>query len=219
MLGIAFIGGEGPGPGICRRLAAGAGIIVAADSGLEPAENAGLRPGWVIGDMDSLDDLGRLDKYPPERVLRYPRDKDYTDTELALGFLREKGCDEMWLIGGGGGRADHFFALRSLFEREFCPDRWITAGDDIRCLKAGAVLELKVSPDCAVSVFPLAGGPWEAESRGLKWPLDGLPWNRGSFGISNTAPEGKFSITAKKGRFMLILPLRPPAQGIVAGRK
>jgi thiamine pyrophosphokinase len=157
--------------------------------------------------MDSLDDPGRLDKYPASRVIRYPRDKDYTDTELVVELLREKGCGEIWLIGGGGGRADHFFALRSLFERRFSPDRWITAGDDIFRLKAGSVLEKEISPGGIISVFPLGSGPWAAESLGLTWPLNGLVWNRGSFGISNTATGRKFSITAKKGRFMVILPL------------
>jgi thiamine pyrophosphokinase len=208
MRGIAFIGGEGPGAGICRNLAAGAGIIAAADSGLAAAENAGIRPDWVIGDMDSLDDPGRLDKYPAGRVLRYPPDKDYTDTELAVEFLREKGCGEIWLIGGGGGRTDHLFALRSLFERETGPCRWITAGEDIRRVDGGGVLEAETAPGGIVSVFPLGGGPWAAESCGLKWPLGDLPWNRGSFGISNRAVEGTFSVTAKEGRFMVILPLK-----------
>jgi thiamine pyrophosphokinase len=197
---------------MCRNLAAGAGITAAADSGLAAAENAGLFPDWVIGDMDSLDSRGRLDKYPPDRVLRYARDKDYTDTELAVAFLRKKGCGEVWLIGGGGGRADHFFALRSLFERRSGPDRWITAGEDIRRLKAGGVLEEEIAPGGIVSVFPLGGGPWAAESLGLRWPLNGLPWNRGSFGISNTAPSGKFSVLSKKGRFMVILPLQAEAE-------
>ena len=48
MLGLAFIGGEGPEPAVCRLLAENAGLIAAADSGLEAAENAGLRPDWII---------------------------------------------------------------------------------------------------------------------------------------------------------------------------
>jgi thiamine pyrophosphokinase len=208
--GIAYIGGEGPGPAWCGKLAAGAGIVAAADSGLQAAEDAGLRPDWIIGDMDSLDDVRRLENYPPDRVLRYPHDKDYTDTELALKLLWGKGCDEVWLVGGGGGRTDHVFALRALFEREPCPDRWVTAADDIRRVKEGSVLafsSVEVPPGGIVSVFPLGDGPWAALSTGLKWPLDGLAWTRGAFGISNEAPHGSFSITAKRGRFMVLVPL------------
>jgi thiamine pyrophosphokinase len=205
MRGIVFTGGEGPPPEKGRRIAEGAAMIVAADSGLGGAEAAGIRPDWIMGDMDSLDDIRRLENYPPERILFYPREKDYTDTELAFSFLVEKGCDEIWLIGGGGGRADHFLALRSLFEREPCPRGWITAGEELLCLSAPEELACTLDSGGLVSVFPLGGGPWEARSKGLVWPLEGLPWDRGFFGLSNRAAEGNFSIRAYKGKFMIII--------------
>jgi thiamine pyrophosphokinase len=205
MRGIIFTGGEGPPPERARPITEGAAIIVAADSGLGGAEAAGVRPDWIMGDMDSLDDPGRLENYPPERILVYPRDKDYTDTELAFSFLVEKGCDEIWLIGGGGGRADHFFALRSLFEREPCPRGWITAGEELVRLSAPEELSCSLESGGLVSVFPLGGGPWEARSRGLVWPLEGLPWNRGFFGLSNRAEDGNFSIRAHIGKFMIVI--------------
>jgi thiamine pyrophosphokinase len=205
MRGIAFIGGEGPVPNVSRSLVQGANLIVAADSGLIALENAGLVPDRIIGDMDSLDQ-GGLEKYPPEIICRSPQDKDYTDTELALNLLWEKGCDETWLIGGGGGRQDHLFALRSLFEREPCPDRWITKGEDIFCLKPHRNLTFNLLPRCLVSVFPVGESPWVASSSGLKWSLNGLTWDRGSFGISNVSPDGNFSISAEQGRFMIIIP-------------
>jgi thiamine pyrophosphokinase len=191
---------------------AAAPLIVAADSGLLAAEAAGLRPDWVLGDMDSLGAAGleRLEAYPPERVLRYEAAKDYTDTELALHLLYEKGCEETWLVGGGGGRLDHLLAIRSLFERQRCPVRWLTVAEDVRFLEAPGELALTV-PDAAlaaplVSVFPLGQGPWDLESEGLRWPLAGLPWDRGFFGISNTA-DRDFTVRAKRGRFLVILPL------------
>jgi thiamine pyrophosphokinase len=187
--------------------------------------------------MDSLGaESERLASYPPEQVIRRPPDKGYTDTELAVSLLEEKGARRIWLIGGGGGRLDHLLAIRSLFERDRCPERWITRGEDARCLEAGSPFlpgelagppaggpegergagdeEAKgergegISPPLApISVFPLGAGPWKASSRGLKWPLEGLPWNRGFFGLSNEAPRGRFAIKALEGRFMVTLPL------------
>jgi thiamine pyrophosphokinase len=220
LLGIVFTGGEGPPPGLVKGLLAGpakGALTVAADSGLEAAEAAGLRPDWIIGDMDSLDDAARLDKYPSGSVIRHAADKDYTDTELALSLLREKGRDEAWLLGGGGGRVDHLFAIRSLFERERPPARWITAAEDIYCLDAGGgtgaangrELALSLESDAPVSVFPLGDGPWKADSRGLKWPLGAVVWNRGFFGLSNVALSGAWAITVEWGRFMVILPRLP----------
>ncbi|MDR2068839.1 MAG: thiamine diphosphokinase [Spirochaetaceae bacterium] len=209
MRGIVFIGGLGPRAGLCRALSRGADLIAAADSGLIVAEDAGIYPDWIVGDMDSLTDLGRLKKYPAERILQYPEDKDYTDTELALGLLWHKGCEEIWLLGGGGGRIDHLFAIRSLFERDPSPVRWITAEDDIHAVTG--TLSRDLPPGSLVSVFPLGAGPWKVESRGLRWPLDDQPWTPGFFGISNIAQEGIFSIQVTAGRFLVILPQTSPA--------
>lgn len=221
MRGIAFIGGEGPPPELCRRLLAPLMtpdprsprpdeppvLIAAADSGLTAAEAAGLRPDWVVGDMDSLADLSRLDAYPPERVLRYGTEKDDTDTELALRLLWEKGCREVCLVGGGGGRLDHVLAVRALFEREPCPSRWITGGEDLLRVDSPGELRRDGPPGSLVSVFPLGTGPWEAESAGLKWPLAGLPWDRGFFALSNVAEDGFFAVRARRGCFLVVLPL------------
>ena len=209
LLGVIFTGGESPASPVIRKALDGKNaLIIAADSGLIPAEEAGVKPDWIIGDMDSLGDDKRLRSFPDERVIRYGHEKDYTDTELAFNLAVEKGCDKIWIIGGGGdSRIDHLFAIRSLFERELFPCRWITAGNDIYCINAGAAentLSLKLAPGTQVSVFPLGAGPWEALSEGLKWPLAGLLWDRGFFGLSNEAVDGDFSIKAEKGRFMVI---------------
>ena len=218
MRGLVFTGGESPAPEILRKIAAGADLLVAADSGLIICEEAGLRPDWILGDMDSLesaasrDHPGRLEKYPPDRVRRYPCDKDFTDTELALALLQEKRCDEIWIAGGGGGRLDHLFAVRALFEREQSPDRWFPGNGasegscEIRCLKEGRVLEAALPPESIVSVFPLRHDGWEAESSGLKWPLNGVVWESGGFGVSNVAVEGPIEIRSVRGRFMVIMP-------------
>jgi len=205
--GIAFIGGEGPGRRFLREIARGADLLVAADSGLALCEDAGLKPDWILGDMDSLDDPRRLEKYPADRILRFPADKDLTDTELALQFLAEKGCCERWLAGGGGGRLDHLFAIRSIFDRDSPPDRWFPGKEDIRCLNEGAILGASLPPGSVVSVFPLGPGPWKAESTGLKWPINDLAWERGSAWISNIAAEGPFEIRAVRGRLMILTPM------------
>ena len=213
MLGIIFTGGEAPNGQIIKRLIeteAKDALFVAADSGLAAAQDAGVTPDWIIGDFDSLDNESRLDNFPQECVIRFEQDKDYTDTELAFSLAVEKGCNEIWLIGGGGGRIDHLFGIRSLFERELFPGRWITKAEDIRCINAGesqTEFSILLEKNAVVSVFPLGAGPWEAQSAGLKWPLSNLPWDRGFFGLSNVAVDGTFSITAKSGRFMVILPI------------
>ncbi|MDR0411460.1 MAG: thiamine diphosphokinase [Treponema sp.] len=204
MKGVVFIGGNAPKSSVSRKAVKNARIIVAADAGLIAAEEAGLQPDWIMGDMDSLDTRGamaRLHNYRCDRILRYPMDKDYTDTELALSLLWDKGCDETIIIGGGGGRIDHIFALHALFEREPCPNQWLTDKEDIFCLKEGV---FSCEARGLVSVFPVGQGPWQAKSEGLKWPLDHVVWRRGFFGISNVA-DGLFSISVMYGKFLVVI--------------
>ncbi|MCL2066386.1 MAG: thiamine diphosphokinase [Treponema sp.] len=217
MLGVVFTGGEGPAAAVIQgALKDRDAFIVAADSGLQKAESAGISPDLIVGDMDSLDDTARLAVYPPQNVIRHKADKDATDTELAFSLVLEKGCDEVWIIGGGGGRIDHLFGIRSLFEMDIFPRRWITGFEDIHCIDAASgkkEISMNVDTGSIVSVFPLGIGPWKAKSGGLKWPLDDLRWSRGFFGLSNVAPNGQFSIRAEAGRFMVIVPLEGRSYG------
>jgi thiamine pyrophosphokinase len=219
MTGVVFTGGQGPEPQAIKELLGDleGTLIVAADSGLALAESAEIKPDWIVGDMDSLDNNNRLTRYPKEKVICYPVDKDFTDTEIALALLWEKNCKDAWIIGGGGGRLDHIFGIRDLFERERYPVRWITANEDIYCVDGegalgGAIsgaknnrLRLVIKQGKLVSVFPLGNGPWKSQSKGLKWDLGSAHWERGLFGLSNVAIADEIEINVKQGRFILIM--------------
>jgi thiamine pyrophosphokinase len=177
-------------------------LIVAADSGLEPVLAAGLSPALVVGDMDSLTDLSLLDGFPPERVLRFPSDKDETDTEIGLRVLRERGCGEVTIAGGGGGRIDHLLGIAALFEREAPPSRWLTDSEDIRLIEGEA--EFVGWEGSTVSVFPLGAVAARMSSRGLQWPLDGLEFRRGYGGISNRVTGPRVVIKVGIGKLLVI---------------
>ncbi|MDR1073773.1 MAG: thiamine diphosphokinase [Treponema sp.] len=216
MRGIAFIGGESPDADVCRKAASGADIIVAADSGLITAEQAGVKPDWIVGDMDSLDSasrsVSRLAGYNPDRIIRYSADKDCTDTELALALLWDKGCVHTALVGGGGGRIDHLLAIRALFEREPSPDLWITDKEILYRIRSPQTLELRLKPKSLVSVFPCAETRGRAKSQGLQWALDGLEWKKGFFGISNVAVSGQCAVFAEAGAFLVIVSITDTAK-------
>ena len=83
-------------------------IVVAADAGLHHAIDLGLRVNAVVGDMDSVDHaiLTGAELNGVE-VVRSPRDKDLTDTELALRHAASRGATRITVVTGGGGRLDH----------------------------------------------------------------------------------------------------------------
>ena len=62
--------------------------IIAADSGIDTLENYTklfpfFKPNKIVGDFDSISNKNILQKYP-DIVSKFPTDKDYSDTELAL---------------------------------------------------------------------------------------------------------------------------------------
>ena len=207
--GLAIIGGEGPSPMQLKDIAKGIDIIVAADSGLIAAEAAGISPDWIVGDMDSLEDQpGAAEKllsgYAPSKILRYPREKDYSDTELAINLLKEKGCKEITIAGGGGGRIDHLLAIYYLFGKDRQLLYWYTKREKIFSLLDGSSINISIKKESLVSVFPLNGESFKAESKGLKWELNSHFWERQSIGLSNIALTCEVFIHSVRGNFFIV---------------
>lgn len=212
MRGIIFTGGESPRLDHLRSWVEPCSFVIAADSGLTVAERAGFFPDLVLGDMDSLEDRSLLDKYPTEKKRISPRDKDLSDTELALEAMKERGVDDIVLIGGNGGRMDHFFALRLLFDGDTAPSLWLGGESAVvalgsGCVSRGVAVSGLVSED-AVSVFSAAGGKHSCRGTGFHWAPDTVDWDHGAFSLSNRSDTGKIILEAVEGRFLLVVPFR-----------
>lgn len=86
--------------------------IICADGGANAAFLVKIKPDVVIGDNDSLDakteELIRKNKI---QKITFPRDKDQTDSELALNYALKRGFANILLVGFMGDRFDHVLAL------------------------------------------------------------------------------------------------------------
>jgi thiamine pyrophosphokinase len=200
--GLLLIGGAGPGRDALSAIVGDMELVVAADSGLDLALSAGLVPELVVGDMDSLSDRTLLDRFEPSRLLIFPREKDETDTEIGLRVMLERGCTDITIAGGGGGRLDHGLGIIALFERENPPSRWLTGKEDIHLVRREA--QFMGWGGSTVSVFPVGERAAEMHSEGLKWPLDGLEFRRGFAGISNVAVSDRVRVEVGVGRLLVI---------------
>jgi thiamine pyrophosphokinase len=200
--GVLFVGGAGPDPATVADDLAEAGLVAAADAGLVRALEMGVEPDLVLGDFDSLADTTMLDRFPPERVLRFPTDKDETDAEIGLRLLAARGCDDVTIAGGGGGRLDHLLALALIFERDRPPRRWVTDNEDVRLVEGEAWFD--GWRGSTLSVFPLGAVAADLSSDGLRWPLEGLAFERGWAGVSNVADADRVRIGVGRGRLLVV---------------
>ena len=85
--------------------------IICADSGYDHALRMGIKPDLVLGDMDSV-------RHEPacEKVERFPAEKDWTDTELAVRTAVSQGFTTLLLLAASGSRWDHMLANFLLLE-------------------------------------------------------------------------------------------------------
>ena len=187
--------------------------VICADSGYHSALALGLHPHWLVGDLDSLT-ISERALAPGCRIERSPRDKDHTDSELALLKAQELGCTPITLIGGGGLRTDHLLALVWLYEGSLFPDLWITDRARIHCLNATRTAprnwrrsDLVLGE--VVSLLPVGKAPWKLRSSGLRWSLNGVRWSRTNSGISNYAVDTNVCIEVQRGRVLIMRHLPP----------
>ena len=94
-------------------------FLIACDAGFSYLENMGILPDLIVGDFDSLYEIGpqyeemleEIRKQNPESVLQLDVHKDDTDTMKAVRIGLEKGYRRFYLYGAlGGKRLDHTLA-------------------------------------------------------------------------------------------------------------
>ena len=170
-------------------------IIIAADSGYISAKKLGIKPTVILGDFDSspLPDCN-------VEIIKFPTEKDDTDTMLACKLAISQGYNQILIVGGTGGRADHYFAnVFSLIAfKEQKINVSLTDGDNTVSILDTETVTLPYSSNY-FSLIPI--GNCYATLSGCKYPLDNflLPCENPSFAISNEITEdfAKISVNGK----------------------
>jgi len=86
-------------------------LIICADGGGNCLYNYKIIPEYLVGDFDSIDGEALMFfKSNNCKIEKYPRDKNFTDTEIALNKAVDLRADEIIFTGCTGTRLDHVFA-------------------------------------------------------------------------------------------------------------
>ena len=192
-------------------------VVVAADSGLDRAVEAGLRPAILVGDLDSISAGGRMWAYAHDVTIReFPVDKDVTDTGLALVEAAAlDGVTDLLLLAGAGDRFDHTIgALVALGAGELAPLDSVGAligGTRIHVLHPGRSVQLLDQlPGTTFSVLALHGECTGVQIAGARWPLvDATVPPASTIGISNETsdqPGVPTTITVATGVLTVVIP-------------
>ena len=193
---VIICGGECRCENISKEIFENA-FVIAADSGYDTAKKLGVTPDLLVGDMDSISEL-------PENVAtrRVKAEKDDTDTMLAADIACDMGAEEIEIVGGGGGRADHF--LSNIFLLESLAERGVKARlhdgvNSVRFLCDGTV-RLK-NKGGYFGILALEDSTVTAE--GCKYSLRDAPLKRSlPYAVSNEV-MGEYATVTVKGKVII----------------
>ena len=171
-------------------------LVIAADGGQEALRRMGITPHLVVGDFDSSS--------APDVAVRYPKEKDDTDTALAILLGEERGYHTFALYGCTGGRPDHSFgAVQTMLGAAKRGDRVYLVGEGM----IGTVLcneSFTFNGNGYVSVFSLSERSRDVTLTGLKYPLkDAVLTNDYPLGVSNEG-HGRVTVSVASGALYLL---------------
>jgi thiamine pyrophosphokinase len=204
-------------------------LVIAADRGLDYLIAAGRNPDLILGDYDSLSQ-GSLDRFREGGipVRTYPAEKNFTDTEAAFNCAIEEGSTAITLIGGCGGRLDHFLSnLHNLLIplKSGIAARMIDERNEIRLIGRASdingddsypadhekpeemVYELR-RKDCFghyISLIPITDRIEDLTLHGFRYPLEQALVQKGSsLCVSNELSEETATVRFTKGIAALV---------------
>lgn len=182
--------------------------VIACDGGLHHCRKMVIVPDIVVGDFDSVSDEDKsfFCERGVEKII-YPRKKDFTDMEIGINLAIEKGSDEIYILGGLGGRFDHSLA-----------NLHILVNPIVRGIKACLVdenniitlvkdnLDIRGEVGQNVSLLPLTTEVKGVTTNNLEYPLDNSTMRIGSsLGVSNVMTADTASVSVKEGYLIVIM--------------
>lgn len=171
--------------------------IICADGGLRHLEKLDIKADIAIGDFDSAEQAFSV------KTLKYPIDKDYTDSELALEYALKSGYSEILMLAVTGTRLDHTITNIMLLTKS---DNVSIIDDknEIFALRNKLTLEGRINK--TLSVIPITQKLEGVTSKGLKYKLDNdtLYFATGR-GNSNLITDNECVIMLKSGIGIVII--------------
>lgn len=184
-----------------------ADVIICADGGGEYAYKCGVIPDVLVGDLDSIDEKVLQALIDSKcKIIRYPKQKDFTDTELALNYAMEMHADEIIMLGSIGSRLDHTLSnILLLFKLSKQGIKSCVMDEKNTVYLTESNIQLKGIKGDLVSLIPIGGDVTGINTKGLLYSLYDAEIKMGdSLGISNVFVDDEAEITIKSGSLLVI---------------
>jgi thiamine pyrophosphokinase len=184
-------------------------MIIAADHGLEAVDKLGIPVDFIVGDFDSVPE-SLLKKYRENStpIETFPREKDKTDTQIAIELALLHNATSIDLVGATGSRLDHTIAnihLLLLPLQRMIETCIIDSNNKIYLKQTNFSVERSRQYGDYVSLLPFSDQVSGLTLRGFKYPLEAVILTTGSsLGISNEIQEDLAQVEFSKGILLVI---------------
>ena len=178
-------------------------FIICCDAGYKAAEAMGIKPDLIMGDFDSYG--GQLPEDIP--IMRYPVEKDDTDSMLAIREGLNRGYKDFVLLFALGGRLDHTFAnIQTLaFMQQHGADGVLIGPRDTVRLLTNGTLTLKRDESRTFSAFAFGKNAKGVTLKGMQYPLDNDEITQSfPIGLGNHITEPEATVTVTDGTLVII---------------
>ena len=184
-------------------------LIIVADSGLEAVDRLGIKVDHIVGDFDSVSqDL--LEKYNKTSVEihRFSKEKDKTDTEIAIGLALMQDPARIDIIGAIGSRVDHTVANINLLLLPLgkgIEANILDANNRIYLKDKGFTIDKASQFGKYISLIAFFGPVEDLILKGFKYPLDGIKLDfASSLGISNEIVDERAIVEFSRGILLVV---------------
>jgi thiamine pyrophosphokinase len=199
-----FCNGRLSNPAKAKQIATDCDLLIAADGGAKHFADIGLTPQIIVGDMDSADsDIWKNNR--GIEYIQYPEAKDKSDTELAVEYALERGCNQVILLAATGGRLDHTLGNVALLASHpgqvalFDGTSTLVAVDKSeKCILHGKI-------GTRVSLIPYGLDPSKVRTNGLKYALQDECLNSATHGLSNELSRTETCICVSNGILLVYI--------------
>lgn len=212
---IVFINGNLSNLSQAKKIIKKEDYLIAVDGGVKHFLKMGLIPNVIIGDFDStprsiqkkLTQICKEQKILFPTIIKYPRKKDKTDSELAIDYCLGKKFQEINICGILGDRIDHlmaniFLLIKTQAENKSIKIRFIEGNNEIYILDKQIIINGKIGDE--VSIIPVSDKLEGVATEGLYYRLINDALFFGSTrGISNVMNKNSAKITAVRGTALI----------------
>ncbi len=183
--------------------------IIAADRGLMMADKLKLIPHAILGDFDSVpDEILELYQGRDIPVYTFPKEKDKTDTQIAIELALEMEASDIHVVGGTGSRLDHTLANLHLL---LIPLQHgvnaciLNANNKLYLKKESFTIRQEEQFGSYVSLLPFTEQVRGVTLKGFKYPLNEVVLSLGSsLGISNEITSALAEVRLSEGILLVM---------------